>query len=80
MSTESCHKYSTVSIQSSDISVDLPYSESYYDDTGYTTTNEKKKISYDKLALASIARRGAIIDVGAIMIKKKVKVLGFNEI
>ncbi|CAH8550344.1 unnamed protein product [Schistosoma turkestanicum] len=32
-----------------------------------TTTNDKKEVSYDKLALAGIARRGAIVDVGTIM-------------
>lgn len=70
MSTESCHKYSTVSNQLSDTSVELPCGESYCDNTGYTTTNEEKKISYDKLALASIARRGAIVDVSEIMVSK----------
>ncbi|TNN17257.1 Inactive dipeptidyl peptidase 10, partial [Schistosoma japonicum] len=76
MSSESCHKYSTVSIQISDSPIDLLYDDTYYDDNdGYITTtinnnnndNNNNKLPCDKVTLAGIARRGAMVDVGAIM-------------
>ncbi|KAK4467696.1 hypothetical protein MN116_008632 [Schistosoma mekongi] len=72
MSSESCHKYSTVSIQVSDRPIDLLYHDAYSDDNdGYiTSTINNNKLSCDKVTLAGIARRGAMVDVGAIMVKR----------
>ncbi|KAH8856758.1 Inactive dipeptidyl peptidase 10 [Schistosoma japonicum] len=87
MSSESCHKYSTVSIQISDSPIDLLYDDTYYDDNdGYITTtinnnnndNNNNKLPCDKVTLAGIARRGAMVDVGAIMISCDIQELELN--
>ncbi|CAH8867437.1 unnamed protein product [Trichobilharzia szidati] len=64
MSGVSSHKSSAASSGLSHTTLD-DVNHDFFFDVGYIN---KKNVSCDKVALAGIARRGAVVDVGTIMV------------
>ncbi|CAH8600351.1 unnamed protein product [Heterobilharzia americana] len=63
MTGNSSHKNSVLSSERSYSALDVTNPDPYFEN-GYVN---KKTVTYDKAALAGIARRGAVVDVGTIM-------------